>query len=282
MADIALASVGNDREEFIRTLYQEVELEEEVARSIAEKIENGKKLIIHNIPSEQKRDFMLRFVQNEVKVEEVQNLTLGSSVIIKNFIVNKDKKKDYQPNCGAEIVPDLGKQETLDVLEERSPSAETTCVKYQPIYDINIVSNLGRKETLEVLEEVENIALDLENYNCEIVELTRKIEGEKKKIEEIKNQLSGMSIKLIMLSILLGICIGVVGGMLISVCIIIVAVLIKPIVDKYDLDKNRMSNYRKADEYYSNHLHPLILQLEKIKALKSDLEIGRASCRERV
>lgn len=242
MADIALTSVGNDREKLVRLIYQEIGLEEEEANDIIERIEKGDKFIIRHIPSERMKVIEEIFAQNEVYVNEINDVNInGESNIIKDFKFTDRTRKIYHP-----------------------------------VFPSNVISRLDREDTMRVLKDVEKIAAEEEGYYNEIVELNKKLDHERSMEKNIRKHVSGIARLVIWLGIISGAIIGTaILPVIMTIIMAVIALIVMNLtVKKFDLKIHKEKNDAKANEYALKNLYPLEAKMNEVIMLRQELIYG--------
>lgn len=242
MADIALTSVGNDREKLIQLIYQEIGLEEEEANDIIERIEKGDEFIIRHIPSERIKVIEEIFIQNEIYVNEIKDIDInGESSVIKDFKFTNRTRKIYQP-----------------------------------VFPSNVISRLGREDTMRVLKDIEKIAAEEEGYYNEIVELNKKLNHERDMEKSIRRHVSGIARIVIWLGIISGAIIGTAMlPVIMTIIMAIVALIVMNLtVKKFDLKIHKEKNDAKADEYALKNVYPLEEKMNEVIMLRKELFYG--------
>lgn len=227
MTNIVLKSVGKNKVAIIKIVREATGLGLKEAKEIVDSVEGGSEYTITDIPEEMAQGI-------------IDNLLNAGAFAV-----------------GASIGIDWGNAELEGNMDEAVADAKEK-MAYQPKVSAEEVSDLDRQATMDVLIEVGKIAKEAEEYNNEIVEVTRKIDGEQKEAEKLRKQLSGKALGIIWGATVIMAILGLaMGGILMALILGTAAYFVAyPFVKPIDLSQHEEENNAKADAYISQNVEP--------------------------
>ncbi len=242
MTNIVLKSVGKNKVAIIKIVREATGLGLKEAKEIVDSVEGGSEYTITDIPEEMAQGI-------------IDNLLNAGAFAV-----------------GASIGIDWGNAELEGNMDEAVADAKEK-MAYQPKVSAEEVSDLDRQATMDVLIEVGKIAKEAEEYNNEIVEVTRKIDGEQKEAEKLRKQLSGKALGIIWGATVIMAILGLaMGGILMALILGTAAYFVAyPFVKPIDLSQHDEENNAKADAYISQNVEPLRNRLDEVYALANNL-----------
>lgn len=263
MMNIVLKSVGPNKVKVIKVVREVTGLGLKEAKDIVDSVERGNEYTITDIPQENVQMFVDDFTKE------------GAFVVEESYSVS-----DFDAAMEASVSNSVS--DTVDFKEARNSKSEKDMAEsasvtnkkatFQPKFSPEEVSQLDRQATMDVLVEVGKIAKEIEGYNSEIADLSRKIDIEQKEAEKLRKKPSGKALGIIWGVTAVAVILGMIGSIIGAVILGGLAYfIVRAIVTPADLREHEEENNANADDYIRQNVEPLQIRLEEVYTLRNNL-----------
>lgn len=234
--NIVLKDVGVNKVKVIKIVREATGLGLKEAKDIVDSVANGAEYTITNIPEKMAQKIIDDFTKE------------GAIVVGEGYSIN-----DFDAAIDASVANEKA--------------------TYQPKVSPEEVSRLDRQATMDVLIEVGKIAKEIEGYNSEIADLSKKIDSEQKEAEKLRKELSGKALLIIGGVTVVAAILGMIGESIIGAVVLggIAFFITRAIVTPLDLREHEAENNANADDYIHKNVEPLQKRLEEVYALRNNL-----------
>lgn len=263
MMNIVLKSVGPNKVKVIKVVREVTGLGLKEAKDIVDSVERGNEYTITNIPQENVQMFVDDFTkEGAFAVEESYSVSDFDAAIEASISNSVSDTVDYKEARNSKSEKDMAE----------SASATSEKAAFQPKFSPEEVSQLDRQATMDVLVEVGKIAKEIEGYNSEIADLSRKIDIEQKEAEKLRKKLSGKALGIIWGVTAVAAILGMIGSIIGAIILGGLAYfIVRAIVAPADLREHEEENNANADDYIRQNVEPLQIRLEEVYTLRNNL-----------
>lgn len=263
MMNIVLKSVGPNKVKVIKVVREVTGLGLKEAKDIVDSVERGNEYTITDIPQENVQMFVDDFTkEGAFTVEESYSVSDFDAAIEASISNSVSDTVDYKEARNSKSEKDMAE----------SASATNEKAAFQPKFSPEEVSQLDRQATMDVLVEVGKIAKEIEGYNSEIADLSRKIDIEQKEAEKLRKKLSGKALGIIWGVTAVAAILGMIGSIIGAIILGGLAYfIVRAIVAPADLREHEEENNANADDYIRQNVEPLQIRLEEVYTLRNNL-----------
>ena len=267
-SDIALRKVGHNKVAVIDAIRKVTKLGLKEAKDIIDKVECGQEYIIHDVSRENVITIIEIFTNAGAIAIPVKGL--GDMDDFESAMKDISETDSFVDNKNL-IDEDIDSKQILTV-----ESIEKQSEIFKPIVLADNITKLDRQGIMNVLIEVGKIAKESEEYDIEVAELSRKINNEQKKADNIRKHVSDRAQKIIWGFTITAAVIGtfIVPVIMTIVFGVIALIIMNATVKKADLKKHEEENNINADEYIKEYIYPMRTRLDEVYALRDNLING--------
>ncbi len=162
------------------------------------------------------------------------------------------------------------------VIKKTPDSDDEKRKTYHPPVNADKVAYLSRQDTMNILQEIQNIAKESEEYDAELVAVSKTLAEGRKEAEKLRSKYSTTASLIVFGGTALVGLVGILMDLLFLgiVFAVVMFFILLQTVGKSDLKKHEEENNANADAYIREHVEPLQERLDEVYALREDLIYG--------